>query len=203
MFAYCNNNPVLLLDSSGTSAIVATALTIVGGGILGIASQFIGGVVKNSIEGKTGLDLFKGTGTMGDYTSAFLSGAISAIPGVGTAVTVAFDVAVAPAIQQGVDCAAGIQDNWNTDKYLQDVLVNGVSCAATIIATTPVPEYIRDIKDEAQTIGLKGTNEYNAYLSTSINTANAANQLLAMSVSVAKEVYKGAAKKAFPYVMIY
>lgn len=194
---------MLLIDSDGTFAITATLLAIVGWGILGVACQFVGGVVKNSIEGKTGMDLIKDTGTTGDYTSAFLSGAFSAIPGVGTAATVIFDVAVAPAIQQGVDCAVGVQDSWNTDKYLQDVLVNGISCAATIIATTPVPEYIRDIKQEAQAMGAKGTTAYNAYLSKSIKAAKTANQLLAMAVSVAKEVYKGAAKKVFPYAAIH
>lgn len=203
MFAYCNNNPVLMLDNSGTSAVLATAFAIVGSGLLGVVSQFVGGVAKNSIEGKTGTELFKNTGTWGDYTSAFLSGAFSAIPGVGTAASVVFDVAVAPAIQQGVDCAMGIQGNWNTDKYLQDIAVNGVCCAATLIATTPVPQHIRDIKDDAIASGLKGTKAYNAYLSTSINIAKTANQFLAMSMSVAKEVYKGAARKLFPQMTVY
>ena len=192
-----------MLDSSGTSAVVATVLTIAGSGLLGVASQFVGGVVKNSIAGKTGMDLFKGTGTWGDYASAFLSGAISAVPGVGTVVSAAFDVAVAPAIQQGVDCAVGIQDSWNSDKYLQDMVVNGLCCSATLITTTPVPQHIRDIKDEAIANGLKGTKDYNAYLASCINLTKVGNRFLAMSVSVAKEVYKGAAGKIFPYMTVY
>jgi len=189
MFAYCGNNPVAREDDGGEF------WNIVAGAIVGVASQFISGVVSNALEGKTGADLFKNTGTVGDYVTAALTGALCAIPGAGAAVSVVCDV-VAPAVQQGIDCVVYDNVEWSWEKYRNDIVTNLVCDAASNIISIDSPNFIRDIKDEARSLGIKGGNALKAYLKSVQNEVFLINQGVDVAVSIANVVYTKAWEKA-------
>ena len=69
MFAYCENNPVNRSDPDGELWAQFA---------VGIASQYLGDVLGNIASGKTGLDMFKPTSSVGEYIA---SGISSMIPG--------------------------------------------------------------------------------------------------------------------------
>lgn len=72
MFAYCGSNPVNHEDPSGDLWFVSV--------IVGVASQYVSDVVGNLVSGKTGLDIFKPTSSVGEYVAA---GVTALIPGSG------------------------------------------------------------------------------------------------------------------------
>ena len=69
MFAYCENDPVNRSDPDGELWAQFA---------VGIASQYLGDVLGNIASGKTGLDMFKPTSSVGEYIA---SGISSMIPG--------------------------------------------------------------------------------------------------------------------------
>ena len=190
-YAYCNNNPILLVDHEGTIGVLGSMLI---GGLIGVGSQFVSGVVNNILEGKKGSDIFQDTGTVGDYVAAFASGALCAIPGAGTVVSVICDIA-SPAVQQGVDYLI-TGDSWNTRDYLADVGCNLLCDVATSALTVDVPEHIRDIKAEAQAQGLKGTTQYMAYLKSAKVQSNVCNGIVEVMGGAAMTVYRKVYSKA-------
>lgn len=72
LYAYCDNNPVMRKDSSGELWIAAVAV--------GVATQYAGDVLGNLIAGKSGMDLFTPTSSIGEYVAA---GVTALIPGSG------------------------------------------------------------------------------------------------------------------------
>ena len=70
MFAYCNNNPVIASDENGEGPILDF--------FLGVGGQYVQDVVRNFVEGKRGLEMFKPTSSVGEYLAA---GVTNAIPG--------------------------------------------------------------------------------------------------------------------------
>ena len=182
MFAYCGNNPVSREDDGGEF------WHIVAGALVGVDSQFISGVVSNALEGKTGAALFENTGSVGDYVAAALTGALCAIPGAGAAVSVACDV-VAPAVQQGIDCVVYDDVAWSWEKYGNDVASNLICDVASNIVSIDSPNFIRDIKDEAKSLGVKGKKALTSYLKKVQNEVFWIDQGIDVSVSIAEVVY--------------
>ena len=76
LFAYCDNNPVHRVDTTG---FVWEALCI--GFVAGIVGQYVNDVITNFSEGKTGFDVFAAKSSFSDYLSSGIGGAIAAIPG--------------------------------------------------------------------------------------------------------------------------
>ena len=74
LYAYCDNNPVMRKDSSGELWIVAVGV--------GVATQYAGDVLSNFLAGKTGIDMFTPTSSIGEYIAA---GVTALIPGSGIA----------------------------------------------------------------------------------------------------------------------
>ena len=74
LFAYCDNNPVARVDDGGDiwNWLVGAAVSV--------ASVYIGDVVNNIANGKSGLDILAPTSYLGDYLGAAVSGMI---PGAG------------------------------------------------------------------------------------------------------------------------
>ena len=195
MYAYCANCPVLMTDASGQFGVVAS---VVLGGLFGLASQFISGVVSNAIEGKTGADLFTDTGTAGDYVTSVLTGALCAVPGASALVSIVCDVA-APALKQGIDYVV-YGSSWSWEKYGADTLSNLACDAISNFVAIDMPEYIRDIKEEVTPL-IKGTKKLTKYLTKAQNQAFIGNQLIGITTGIAKEVYVGAAKKVIKQVV--
>lgn len=71
MFVYCGNNPVSRKDTSGD---------LWGTVAIGVITQYVSDVVGNLIDGKTGIDVFMPTSSLGDYIAA---GVTALIPGTG------------------------------------------------------------------------------------------------------------------------
>lgn len=71
MFVYCGNNPVSRKDTSGD---------LWGAIAIGVFTQYASDVVGNLIDGKTGIDVFMPTSSLGDYIAA---GVTALIPGTG------------------------------------------------------------------------------------------------------------------------
>ena len=201
MFAYCLNNPINLQDGSGDSAILATLGMMAVGGLVGMASQFISGIVDNAINGAKGTELFQNTGSVGDYVAAFVSGAVGAIPGGGALASIVCNVG-APAIQQGTDylvsrmnCDSTDDYYWNTGKFVADVAGNFICDAALSQVSMDAPQFIRDIKDDARSAGYKGTRSLNNYLKEQQIFVFNYNQTLDVVTDLAYTVYSGAAQK--------
>jgi len=72
LYAYCDNNPIMREDSEGNFWLVSVAV--------GLATQYVGDVIGNLIDGKTGADIFKPTSSVGEYIAA---GVTALIPGAG------------------------------------------------------------------------------------------------------------------------
>ena len=72
LFAYCDNNPVMREDERGSFWFVSI--------VVGLATQYVGDVIGNLIDGKTGADIFKPTSSIGEYVAA---GVTALVPGVG------------------------------------------------------------------------------------------------------------------------
>ena len=83
-FAYCDNNPVSRSDDGGE-----LFLEIVGTVAVGLASQYVGDVIGNILNGKSGIDILKPTSTVGEYAAA---GVTSLIPGSGLGSTIVRNV---------------------------------------------------------------------------------------------------------------
>jgi hypothetical protein len=200
MFAYCLNNPTNLHDGSGESAILVTLGMMAVGGLVGIASQFISGIVDNAINGAKGAELFQNTGSVGDYVAAFVSGAVGAIPGGGALASIVCNVG-APAIQQGTDYLVTRMNGdsaddyyWDTGKFVTDVAGNFICDAALSNVSMDAPQFIRDIKDDARSAGCKGTQSLNNYLKKQKIFVFGYNRALDVAADVAYTVYSRAAQ---------
>ena len=186
MFAYCGNNPVLLKDYNGQFGILASMAI---GLAVGLATQYLCDVVSNAMDHKTGKDLFMPKSTAGEYLTAGICGAVCAIPGTSTLVSVVCDVA-APAVEQGIDYLI-YGDKWNSQEYITDVTSNVICDIVSSNFSLESPQYIRDIKDDAQELGMKGTTQLNKYLIRQQNKVFLTNQLTGAAVSVSYEYVSG------------
>ena len=76
MYAYCGNNPVARIDSSG-----CLWEAIVVGFVVGVVGQYVNDVIGNINNGEMGTDIFTKTSSLTDYLASGLGGAVAAIPG--------------------------------------------------------------------------------------------------------------------------
>jgi len=72
LYAYCDNNPVMRADYGGEFWLTAVAV--------GVTTQYVGDVIGNLLAGKTGVDIFIPTSSIGEYVAA---GVTALIPGSG------------------------------------------------------------------------------------------------------------------------
>ena len=179
MFAYCNNNPIILRDPNGELGILATMLIAAA---VGVVTQYVCDVVANAWEGKKGVDVLKPRGTAGEYITSGLSGAICAIPGAGLAVSAACDV-VAPAVEQGIDYLT-YGDEWDWEEYGEDIMQNVAFDITASSLSIKEPTYIRDIKEDATKAGYKGTKQLTRFLKNEQIKAFLINQGINMGVTV-------------------
>ena len=76
MFAYCENNPVVRVDSEGD---FWEAFLI--GFAVGLIGQYVSDVIENIESGKTGVDIFTPTSSTIDYIASGVGTLIAAYPG--------------------------------------------------------------------------------------------------------------------------
>ena len=74
-FSYGLNNPALFTDASGQFFGWDDVGAIVGGAIVGAASQYVGDVATNLAQGKTGLGAFTLRSSLQDYATSAIKGA--------------------------------------------------------------------------------------------------------------------------------
>ena len=82
LYAYCGNNPVVREDANGNFWLTSIVASVA----VGVVTQYIGDVVGNILDGKTGYDIFKvdfdDPEKIGEYIAA---GVTALIPGTGLA----------------------------------------------------------------------------------------------------------------------
>ena len=81
LYAYCDNNPVICTDYGGDFWLVNIGI--------GLAARYIGDVIENVMDGKTGIDILKPNSAIGEYVAA---GASTLIPSSGFASALAGNV---------------------------------------------------------------------------------------------------------------
>lgn len=74
LYAYCGNNPVVREDDKGNAWFASM--------FVGVITQYVGDVVGNVLEGKSGVEIFWTTSSPGEYIAA---GVTALIPGTGFA----------------------------------------------------------------------------------------------------------------------
>ena len=74
LYAYCGNNPVVREDDKGNAWFASM--------FVGVITQYVGDVVGNVLEGKSGVEIFWPTSSPGEYIAA---GVTALIPGTGFA----------------------------------------------------------------------------------------------------------------------
>ena len=119
LFAYCDNDPVNRKDDGGE---FWEAIAI--GFAAGFVGQYIGDVIGNISSGKTGIDIFKPSSSIGDYLASGVGGAIAATPGlnfIGTMAVGAFG-------SVSSDFFKGNLNNWKDvgESALRGGITNGI-----------------------------------------------------------------------------
>ena len=119
LFAYCDNNPISRKDDGGE---FWEAIAI--GFAAGFVGQYIGDVIGNISSGKTGIDIFKPSSSIGDYLASGVGGAIAATPGlnfIGTMAVGAFG-------SVSSDFFKGNLNNWKDvgESALRGGITNGI-----------------------------------------------------------------------------
>ena len=74
MYAYCSNNPVMNVDPTGDSILIALLI----GGAVGVVSQYVSDVVCNLIEGEDLATSLTDVSSIVTYAGSAISGALSA-----------------------------------------------------------------------------------------------------------------------------
>ena len=167
MFAYCLNNPVSMQDDDGHFGILTLCAA---GAFIGGLINYAGQVYENYTNGKTGADAWTDV-NVGEIAGATFSGAVSAIPG-SAAWKDVVDAAGSNIIESGVN-ALVYGEEFDCVKVGRNIVSD--YAASTILPDllpmSDMPYFIRDIKDEARSAGVKGTRRLQAYLNmTQIST---------------------------------
>jgi hypothetical protein len=74
-YPYVINNPKTLIDPSGKWLIIDDIVAIVAGALFGAFSQYVGDVLENVADGKTGLSIFKPKSSWESYVGSIFGGA--------------------------------------------------------------------------------------------------------------------------------
>ena len=160
MFAYCLNNPIAMKDHGGYFGLLALCgIGAVVGGLINYAGQ----VIENYSNGITGADAWTNVNA-GEVVGSMFSGAISAIPGSAGWGDVV-DVVGSNIIEHGINSLIN-GTKFKPNEVVRDIVTDAaVSLLFPEIASTSnVPRFIRDIKDEARAVGVKGTRALQKYL---------------------------------------
>ncbi len=138
----------------------------------------------NALEGKSGIDIFKPNSSLGEYVTSTLTGALCSIPGVNAVVPIACDIA-GPAVKQVID---SVHENRKLDfdvsDYLLDVGANRVASHISKVTSFETPKFIRDIKNDAHALGIKGTKQLKTYLNAAKRTAFMNNQFVSFAQGI-------------------
>ena len=160
MYAYCNNNSVNCEDPSGELGVAALCAI---GAIAGGAIDYAGQVIRNYRNGKKGADRWLDV-NWGSVAGSAFSGGVSVIPGGGAAAELV-DIVGSKVIEHGVN-ALTTNTKFDIHAVGCDILEEALSSAVTssFVPNMDVPKYIRDIKQEAREMGIKGTRKLQQYL---------------------------------------
>ena len=164
MFAYCENNPVNNDDPTG-HGLFSTLLI---GAAVGVVKQFAADLAYSALDTESNGVQFSSLGT---YAAAAFSGAMSVVPGAGTVAAIVVDVVGSAFINHAVDAAVTANSNgssfWGEFKYgefISDVFWGGLFAGVGYRVDSKTPQFIRDIKNEARALGIRGTNQLNGLL---------------------------------------
>ena len=183
LFVYCNNNPVNNSDPSGTVISYAIRQAIFGA-ILGLITQLLCDII--SYKFKLSKTKWSGVGT---YVTTILSSAVDAVvkKGVFKAVLAAAGKNMVEQVLNRIFHKTPIDFNQLLKACLNG-LVNHIISKYLKIKS---PKFIRDIKQEAQKQGIKGTVKLTAYLQNKIYKINLANISIGKLKTILQTTIKG------------
>ena len=165
MFAYCENNPVNNDDPTG-HGLFSTLLI---GAAVGVVKQFAADLAYSALDTESNGVQFSSLGT---YAAAAFSGAMSVVPGAGTVAAIVVDVVGSAFISHAVDAAVEVNstggsfwEKFSFAEFGKDIVYGAAFAYMGYRVDSKTPKFIRDIKNEARTLGIKGTNQLNGLLS--------------------------------------
>ncbi len=142
LYAYCDNNPVMRADKDGEFWLVSIAV--------GLATRYIGDVIENLFDGKTGADIFIPKSSIGEYIAA---GVTALIPGTGLGGALVRNI-VAEGITAVEDIALGNEVN------VVDSMINIGIGTALDVGFEKVSDSVSDF------ISSKSPKNYSSYAHT-------------------------------------
>lgn len=167
MFAYCRNNPINISDPNGEFGLLALCLI---GGLVSAAVDYGSQVYDNHENGKTGSEMWTDV-NWGQVVSSGVSGAVSAVPGIGSAAD-AVDIFFCPFVEETVNCIVE-GDSFNVGEVAEDMTGNILKKYAMsktvdkVWKQLKIPEKIGDIKENARMCNIKEKDELEKCLNCS------------------------------------
>ena len=139
MFAYCNNNPVILCDSEGESATVA-------GGIVGGVCGFFGALISEATDDNDGIRWNKvmqctASGAIAGAAAGFVADVSIATFGAGTAILIAAGAGAVCSAANSAYTQKVLTGTISPGKVISDAIIGGITnglCTGTSSVLKPL-----------------------------------------------------------------
>ena len=159
VFCYCENDPINDVDDQGN--IPLKIIKLLGkmflGALTSVLVQFVSDTVLTVFAGKTKFS------TWGTYAEVACTGALDALWNQGIAGSI-LNTIIANTLGQVIDLIRGKSKKFS----VWSVVLSIVDCVITYLLEKKLriaePKYIRDIKEEARGLGVKGKHRLEQYL---------------------------------------
>ncbi len=183
MFAYCQNNPVVLADTNGEFAVTAILI----GFATGFVGQYIADVISNVRSGKTGVDALTPKSSVIDYLASGVGGAIAAIPGggaLGALATGALGNITSEFIKGNINCADDLV-------YYAAVgaVANGIGYGVSRAFATGKVNQINNMPRAVQKNYLKNNIFHNGQVNKNVNRQIFATNSFQQNISLVQESF--------------
>ena len=179
LYAYCDNNPVIRTDYGGDFWLVNIGI--------GLAARYIGDVIENVMDGKTGIDILKRNSTIGEYVAAGVS---TLIPGSGFASALAGNV-----ISEGITTVEKVilEEDININESIKNIAYGTVFDVGFGKVTGKITDFVdskrpKNYSSYAHDVRLSNPNLTREQISRNMRFAIKFNCALSKTISFASDV---------------